>query len=57
VIDGLLFCLPIRLAQRDIQPLDVLKTDFEDIPCQDVRTKVGWTVSIFMNVEDIKVSS
>ena len=55
MIDGLLFCLPIRSAQRDIQPQDILRTDFEEIPCQDVRTKVGRTVSIFMNIEDIKV--
>jgi hypothetical protein len=55
MIDVLLFCLPVRLAQRDIQPEDTLRTDFEEIPGQDVRTKVGRTVSIFMNMEDIKV--
>jgi hypothetical protein len=55
VIDGLLFCLPVRPAQRAIQPQDMLRTAFEEIPCQDVRTKVGRTVSIFINIEDIKV--
>jgi len=57
VIDCLLFCLPIHRSQRDIQPLDVLRTDFEEIPCQDVRTKVDRTVSIFINIEDVKVYS
>jgi len=55
MIDGLLFFLPIRSAQRDIQPQDILRTDFEEIPGQDVRTKVGRTLSIFINMEDIKM--
>lgn len=54
-MDGLLFCLPIRSTQRDFQPQDILRTDFEEIPYQDVRTEVGRTVSIFINIEDMKV--
>ena len=55
MIAGLLLCLPIRPAQRDSQPLDILGTDFEEIPCQDVLTKVGRTVSFLINIEDVKV--